>query len=782
MVSLTPRFLFLAALCAAAAMPSLAPSADARAVHTNAHHNESSTVSHSATPTSVKGKGKATSVPVLPLPVSVGGTEPNHDEKHKKHKDGKSRKSGKRAVPATDDDTWGPFVALGSAELGDGRGLSYRDTQNSIYARDPEHHRHHPHRDHRHDRQGESSKVKGHHDRRNEEAQARFSLGKRRHNRHHHHHDKEVESEKRVVSRIYGKQSLKRDMQDGEGETDSWDPLDPILQIGSFSIGDGRNGNFSNTHHLLSGILKRDPHHHDHHHDHQEVVVAGDDDDMHVHVHERRNDPDTYGSLRARKDHMKKRSDDDNSIPGVPGTVDIMNVGPVPSQNQRLASLVLSSVPDNSTANSPFPSNATKATSDPDKSPFVLDASNSTQTQFFLVVSQPAGAPVVANGTLMDTLSGLKDAASSPEDSDIKVTLQVPVFEPSEAAMRAYCATFDPNPPAPAPLTMERCFADTETSDNSSDPSIHKSQTFAYNPTSGSVRPMWFINAASGTTGSNSSNSSSSSTSGLDEKQMNFAVHESVKDAPLPSVNLPQAMNGTASVNGTASMNGTASVNGTASSPNGGSGNPQNVTLVFTPAGPAVYAVQNSSDVASFEPLGTNGTNAASNGSAGSDSREEDAPATADTESDGTVSATSSSAIASSTDSDISEENVSGTAAATSDGATAYPTDISSSSDTMSSSATGDATTTDGSSATPTDVTTAVPTESAEQADVEPATSSTSATSDATNLMNASATSSTDPYATVTSSSTSDGSSAATPTVEADAIEKMYQQQQSVLC
>ena len=42
-------------------------------------------------------------------------------------------------------------------------------------------------------------------------------------------------------------------------------------------------------------------------------------------------------------------------------------------------------------------------------------------------------------------------------DNTVQVTLQVPVFEPQSASMRQYCATFDPNPPAPAPLTVDRC-------------------------------------------------------------------------------------------------------------------------------------------------------------------------------------------------------------------------------------------------------------------------------------------------------------------------------------
>lgn len=70
-------------------------------------------------------------------------------------------------------------------------------------------------------------------------------------------------------------------------------------------------------------------------------------------------------------------------------------------------------------------------------------------------------------------------------DGDIPVALKVSVFDPDSASMVAYCATFDPSPPAPAPLTAERCFAGQSTTP-------HKSQIFSFTPATGGLRPMWY--------------------------------------------------------------------------------------------------------------------------------------------------------------------------------------------------------------------------------------------------------------------------------------------------
>jgi len=57
------------------------------------------------------------------------------------------------------------------------------------------------------------------------------------------------------------------------------------------------------------------------------------------------------------------------------------------------------------------------------------------------------------------------------------------MFDVTSASNVPYCATYDPDPPAPAPLTAEEC---TE------DPVGKRSQLFAFDRTTRAVRPMWF--------------------------------------------------------------------------------------------------------------------------------------------------------------------------------------------------------------------------------------------------------------------------------------------------
>ncbi|THH09728.1 hypothetical protein EW145_g1798 [Phellinidium pouzarii] len=666
MVFLAPRFLLLAALCAAA-MPSLVLVTDARAVEIGArHHYESTSVSH-PTPTLAKGKGKDKEVLT------------------------------------------------------------------------PEHH-------HDHDR-----------DRRDGEAQAAFSMDHDRHER----DSSNSDLEKRVVSRIYGKQSFKRSNQGRSVPTESWDLLDsPILQVGVFQISGGHRT-------AARRPAKREPHHHHHHHDY-ETVINGNNDDVHVHKRRlpsntgdegvgigvdvginllpdadmcREHDGRYVECQDIHRSHQQKRSDSVDGTSGVPGTVDIMNIGPI--ANQRVASLVLSAVSDNSTTNSTangtYPSFATKGTSDTDSSPFILDASNTTHTQFYLVVSEPA---VPANGTLADTLAALNAVASSksetdndgiPSTPDIKVTLQVPVFEPAEAAMRAYCATFDPNPPAPAPLFMDACFDELTASSDASDPTVHKSQTFAYDPVTGTIKPVWYAGNSTGTDSSNStstsplnstSTSTSNSTTDSTVPQMNFKVDNANKDTLLPSppalpvpgpvANMTQTVGGTAS---STPLNGTMS-----SAPINGTSGPLNVTLVFTPAAPAVHVVESASGVASFEPLGNDDS---SEGTQTDDS-----------------AASSSGGSNSDADSEVSMSSgsVASAAATNTDSSLAVPTDSSSG---------------DNSDET---------TESTESAEAGESTStSVGTTSNATDvMMDASTTSSTDPVVTATATATA--TSASTPT------------------
>jgi len=135
---------------------------------------------------------------------------------------------------------------------------------------------------------------------------------------------------------------------------------------------------------------------------------------------------------------------------------------------QRIASLVL------------VPSDSTMA--EFGNSTFILNASESNHTQLYLVA--------------------LNTTDPGVQGEDIPVALKVPVFNPDSASMEGYCATYNPQPPAPAPLSAEPCFYDEPTGP-------HKSQVFAYTPSTSVIRPMWFSgeNDEENTLGDPSSNS-----------------------------------------------------------------------------------------------------------------------------------------------------------------------------------------------------------------------------------------------------------------------------------
>ena len=81
------------------------------------------------------------------------------------------------------------------------------------------------------------------------------------------------------------------------------------------------------------------------------------------------------------------------------------------------------------------------------------------------------------------------DTALSSDE--IGVTLLVEMFNAASASIVPYCATFDPDPPRPAPLTAEEC-TDVPVSEG-------QSQLFAFNRATGVVRPMWFKTQGDGT-------------------------------------------------------------------------------------------------------------------------------------------------------------------------------------------------------------------------------------------------------------------------------------------
>lgn len=225
-------------------------------------------------------------------------------------------------------------------------------------------------------------------------------------------------------------------------------------------------------------------------------------------------------------------------------------------------------------------------------STFILNASENNSTQVYLVAMNV-------------TNSGI-------QGEDIPVALRVPVFNPDTASIEGYCATYDPQPPAPAPLSAERCFYDEPSGP-------HKSQVFAYTPSTSVIRPMWF----SGETdeeetvdGSNSTTKGDATVDPATPLSGNMTSITSMGEfgnstAPPPSVSTLDNSTGidqgfTRSGFGNDSMIGNAD--------NDFSAKALNVTLVFTPATATVPSSwretwnDTDSDDESMELSGTNGT------------------------------------------------------------------------------------------------------------------------------------------------------------------------------
>ncbi|KAG2072446.1 hypothetical protein BDR04DRAFT_1117033 [Suillus decipiens] len=234
------------------------------------------------------------------------------------------------------------------------------------------------------------------------------------------------------------------------------------------------------------------------------------------------------------------------------GVIDIVSG----EQGQHLASLAL----DSSTYNSTNTTSNSSTSSHTSNGSFPLNASSTNGTQFYLVDANDSSFNDLANTTK-------------------HVMVQTDIFD------SLYCATFDPNPSGPEPMTMEICRPSESENDvknldysysNGVAPIVdytiltadpHKSQIFEYNPSTGVIKPMWtngdgsssshamFVErdtTTSSTTGSNMMTSAGSSTA-------------SSTSAPRPTTSLsaPEV---------------------------------QNVTLVFRPSGLAVSAPPNAAD------------------------------------------------------------------------------------------------------------------------------------------------------------------------------------------
>ncbi|KAI0642028.1 hypothetical protein C8Q79DRAFT_268652 [Trametes meyenii] len=241
-------------------------------------------------------------------------------------------------------------------------------------------------------------------------------------------------------------------------------------------------------------------HHHHHHHPSDEVVVKGDDDRVHIHKRTQWSRYPIMISGNRGKSYllhygMGPRPETSSSLDlninlrreemfeGVPGSIAIVSPVANSTSGQRIASLVLANAAKDGTPSEINPGSS-----------FVLDASEVNSTQLYLVPF-PEGS--TSNSTSTNAVT---------KESFVKVLLKTPVFDPASASLKPYCATFDPYPAAPAPMTMESC------NDSGSPDDEHKSQVFAYDPTTGAIRPMWFQGEDDGTGGGGGTGGDDSST------------------------------------------------------------------------------------------------------------------------------------------------------------------------------------------------------------------------------------------------------------------------------
>jgi len=265
----------------------------------------------------------------------------------------------------------------------------------------------------------------------------------------------------------------------------------------------------------------------------------------------------------------------DPEIEGVPGSIEIMvRFQPLffPHPTQRsLSSRTLQSQSANSDTGQRIASlvlvHPDSTMAEFGNSTFILNASENNRTQLYLVALNATDPGV--------------------QGEDIPVALKVPVFNPESASMEGYCATYDPQPPAPAPLSAEPCFYDEPTGP-------HKSQVFAYTPSTSTIRPMWFSGEtdSENSLGDPSSNSTAQSDAAVDPATPlsgNVTSITKVEDfgnstAPPPSITTLDNSTGIEDGFG-GSSSGNDSIVPSAEDL---AAKAQNVTLIFTPAAPII--------------------------------------------------------------------------------------------------------------------------------------------------------------------------------------------------
>ncbi|KAJ7493291.1 hypothetical protein B0H11DRAFT_2228072 [Mycena galericulata] len=113
---------------------------------------------------------------------------------------------------------------------------------------------------------------------------------------------------------------------------------------------------------------------------------------------------------------------------------------------------------------------------------------NSTSTPWVLDASQ-------------NNMTNLCLARSGSDNNSFM--LQMPIDVATQNTTTTYCATYNPNPPAPEPLTMEQC---------GSPSTPGASQAFLYNNATREIQPMWFTPPANGTTNNGTASAASADT------------------------------------------------------------------------------------------------------------------------------------------------------------------------------------------------------------------------------------------------------------------------------
>ncbi|KAJ7282069.1 hypothetical protein C8J57DRAFT_1560557 [Mycena rebaudengoi] len=198
----------------------------------------------------------------------------------------------------------------------------------------------------------------------------------------------------------------------------------------------------------------------------------------------------------------RQENNESDQQPGVPGSIDIHSSNP----DTTIAHLVRN---DSST-------------------PAVLDASQNSKSTFYLVPSP------------------------SDDDGSSYCTLQIPAMDVNNNTVQQ-CATYDPAPSKPGPLTMTDCSAPGDE---------HASQRFSYDPDTHVIRPMWFKGEDDGQTNTTSTPPAASAAAA----SAAAVSAEDVNDPDDYDESAPPSDDGSSFVS------------------RDGSSNSQSVTLVFVPS------------------------------------------------------------------------------------------------------------------------------------------------------------------------------------------------------